>query len=711
MMRTTRRDFLRITSIGTTALLLGVDRIDADARETWKPNPWLRIDPDGTITIIVGKQEMGQGVRTSIPMIVAEELDADWSKIRIEQASTGPEYTALNTGGSGSIYRAWRTLRPVAATAREMLILAAAAKWSVDRGSLRTENGAVLHDASGRRAHYGELTAAAAKLKAPENIAPKKLGTHRIVGHSMKRIDGPAIVSGKAKYGLDTRVDGMRIATVLRPPSVGGRVVSFDGTAAKKIRGVRDVIAISSGIAIVADSTWPAFKARDAVKVQWDDGPNHDFDSKKYIDQLTAAAAQSGTAMRMEGEAAKIFAAGGRELKATYVYPFYAHAPVEPMNTIASVRGTSCEIWSPTQAPNRVQQFVARHLGIAKENVVVHPTLIGGGFGRRLAADYAIEAAEISRAIGAPVQVVWTRNDDMHDSPLQHASVESMRGILDNDGNITAWSHTKITNAEMNISPPEPKPADLTAYYIDNAWGVYDIPYAIPNIATSYVDVPSPVRYGPWRSVYSPSSTMARECFFDELARSAGRDPLRTRLDLLADGKTIKTGDLTLDRKRLTRILEALRARSNWGKKLGTNRGQGMACNIYDGDTYLGYVVEVTADEKQWRVDRVICAVDCGVVINPNGVEQQIESGVIWALGQLMSEITIRGGRVEQSSYADYAVPRIADTPRIEVHILPNDRDGAFGMGEPPVPPFVPAVLNAIFDATGRRIRRLPVTM
>src|SRR5450432_436387 len=288
MMRTTRRDFLRITSIGTTALVLGVNRVSGDPVETWKPNPWLRIDPDGTVTIIVGKQEMGQGVRTSIPRIVADELDADWTKIRIEQASTGPEYTNLNTGGSGSIYRAWRTLRPIAATAREMLILAAAARWSVDRESLRTENGAVLHDASGRRAHYGELTGAAAKIKAPENVTPKKLGTHRIVGRSMKRIDGPAIVRGKAKYGLDTRVEGMRVATVLRPPAVSGRVVSFDGTAAKKIRGVRDVIAISTGVAIVADSTWPAFKARELVKVQWDDGPNHNFDSKKYIDQLTA---------------------------------------------------------------------------------------------------------------------------------------------------------------------------------------------------------------------------------------------------------------------------------------------------------------------------------------------------------------------------------------------------------------------------------------
>jgi isoquinoline 1-oxidoreductase subunit beta len=708
-MNTTRRDFVRITSLGAAALALGIERLPADETAPWSPNPFLRIEKDGTIVVIVGKQEMGQGVRTSIPMIVAEELDADWSRVRIEQASTGPAYTNLNTGGSGSIYRAWRTLRPLAATAREMLVLAAASRWGVDRTSLRTEKGFVINGS--RRAHYGELTADAAKIAVPKNVKPKNRADYRIIGKRTKRIDAPDIVTGRAKYGLDMRVAGMRVATILHPPVVGGKALRFDATAAKNIRGVRDVVAISTGIAIVADSTWPALKARDAVKVEWDDGPNHDFDSRRYIDQLIAAAAQTGTKMRFEGDAGKAFAGGGRELSATYVYPFFAHAPVEPMNTIASVKGGSCEIWSPTQAPNRVQERVAGHLAIPATSVVVHPSLIGGGFGRRLAADYAIEAAELSRAIGAPVQVVWNRNDDIRDSPLQHASVEAMRGLIDANNSIAAWSHTKITNSEMSVNPAEPKPADLTAFYIDASWGVFDIPYAIPNIATSYVDMPSPVRYGPWRSVYSPSSVFARECFFDELAHAAGRDPLQLRLDLLSDGKTIDAGGLKLDRARLTRILQTLREKSNWGKRLGAGRGQGVACNIYDGDTHVGYVVEVTANEKSWHIDRVVCAVDTGAVVNPNGVEQQIESGVIWALGQLMSEATLRNGRVEQSSYVDYTVPRISDTPRIEVHILGADAPDAFGMGEPPVPPFVPAALNAIFNATGKRIRRLPMAM
>ena len=696
-----RRQFIRITSFGTAALALGVHA----QPQPWLPNPFIRIESDGTIVVIVGKQEMGQGVRTSLPMIVAEELDADWTRIKIEQASTGPSYTNLNTGGSGSVYRAWRVLRPLAATAREMLLLAAAAKWNVDRASLRTENGFVINGS--KRAHYGELSADAAKIAVPKDVKPKKRADYRIVGKRTTRIDAGDIVTGRAKYGLDTRVPGMRYATIVRPPVVGGSVKSFDASAVKNANAVQ----ISTGVALVASSTWPALKARDALKVEFDDGPNREFDSGRYIDRLIAAAKEKGTAMRVEGDAVTAFSAtGGKLLEATYVYPFYAHAPVEPMNTIASVKGDKCEIWSPTQAPNRVQSFVAKHLSIAPEKVVVHPTLIGGGFGRRLAADYAIEAAELSRTIGAPVQVVWTRNDDMRDSFLQHASVEAMRGMLDADRNIVAWSHTKITNPDMNISPTEPRPADLTAFYIDNSWGVFDIPYAIPNIATSYVDVPSPVRYGPWRSVYSPSSVLGRECFFDELAREAGRDPLQLRLDLLADGKTIEAGGLKLDRSRLTRILTTLREKSNWGKKLGDGRGQGVACNIYDGDTHLGYVVEVSVRGTTWKIDRVVCAVDTGAVVNPNGVEQQIESGIIWAIGQLLDEITLRDGRVQQSSYADYAVPRLSNTPRIEIHIVGADAADAFGMGEPPVPPLVPAVLNAIFDATGKRIRRLPLT-
>jgi isoquinoline 1-oxidoreductase beta subunit len=415
--------------------------------------------------------------------------------------------------------------------------------------------------------------------------------------------------------------------------------------------------------------------------------------------------------MRQEGDPASAFAQAAKSIEGVYVYPFYAHAPVEPMNAIADVRNGRVEIWAPTQSATRVQERTAEALGISADNVTVHTTLIGGGFGRRLAADYAVEAAELSRAIGVPVQVLWTREDDTKHGYLQHASVHRMRGALDADGNVTAWQHVKMSNPIMNISgPPSPEEMrDLATFYQDAAWGVYDIPYAIPNIVTSYVRVDSPVKYGPWRAVYAPASVFARESFVDELAHAAGRDPLQFRLDLLKGDEPVKAGGYQLRRARIRHVLEVVRDRSNWGKPLGEGRGQGVTSNMYDGETCIAYVVEVSSRNGALHIDRVVAAVDPGPVINPIGVEQQIEGGIIWAITQLQTEITIRNGRVEQSSYGDYNVPRITDAPKIEVHIVPTETPQPYGMGEPPVPPFAPAALNAWFAATGKRVRRLPV--
>lgn len=696
-MTTTRRDFIRITLAAGGAFALGV--ADAPSRR-WTPNAWIRVDGDGVV-VIVGKQEMGQGVRTSLAMIVAEELDLDWAKIRVEQASTGSGYTTLNTGGSGSIYRSWRLLRPAAATAREMLLRAAAKEWNVERASLRSERGTVVHAPSGRTRSYASLAAVAATLEIPKDVPLKSSADYRVIGRRTKRIDGPAIVTGAAKYGLDTRVPGMRFATLVRCAEVGGTLRSFDAAEAKNVRGVVDVVEVHGAVAVIADSSWAALHAQTLVRAQWNDGPHHAFDSDRYIDTLLASA-DEGRVTRRDGDFAAAAAGAAKSIEARYVYPFYAHAPVEPMNAIARVRGGECEIWAPTQAPNRVQELAAQRLGIAKEKVTVHPTLIGGGFGRRLAGDYAIEAVDVSRAIGgAPVQVLWSRADDMQFGHLQHATVERMRAAIDAEGKLVAWSHAKVSNPIMSVFPP-PATDDPETYL---ASGSVDIPYAIPNVVVSYVQVPSPVRYGPWRSVESPSSVFGRECFLDEVARAAGRDPLQMRLDLLQGPPNVKAGGRDIDRARLRRVLETVRDRANWGSR----PGQGVACNIYDGDTYVAYVAEVSRRGEGWRVERVVGAVDCGPVINPSGVEQQMEGGIVWALTQMMTEITIRAGRVEQRSYTDFAVPRLRDTPRIEVHLVPTPGPQPCGMGEPPVPPLVPAVLNAVAAATGQRIRRLPV--
>ncbi len=702
-MTTTRRDFLKITALAGSSLLLGVGPSD---RKPFSPNTWLRIDPDGKVTVTVGKSEMGQGVRTSLPMIVAEELDADWEKIAIEQAMPMPGGPSLGTGGSGSVRGSWRPLRQAGATARAMLVAAAAAKWGVDASTLRTERGFVIGSRS-RRLSFGELATAAAALPVPKDVPLKVAKDFRIIGKRTRRLDGPAIVTGKAKYGIDTRVPGMFFATIARPPVVfGGSPKSFDATSAKAVRGVRDVVRISTGVAVIADNNWAAMRGASTLTVDWDLGQYHAFESEDWIAGATAALKQDGVAMRSEGTAVS----AARSIDATYVYPFYAHAPVETMNCIADVREKSATIWAPTQTPNEIQQSVAKLLGLDASTVAVHVTLMGGGFGRRLRPDYALEAAELSRAIHRPVQVLWTRADDMRDGHLQHASVHGMQASITDDGQVVAWHHKKASSPIMTGSVlSEEDLKDLPATYRDSAWGAHDVPYAIPNIDVRYVRVDSPVRYGPWRSVYAPSCVFARESFLDEVAHAAGRDPLQLRLDLLTND-SFKAGDFTVDRRRIRRALENARDRSGWGTPLPAGHARGVAVNMYEGGTVVAYVAEVALDPvTRFRIERVVAAVDCGLVVNPIGVEQQVEGGIVWAMAQLRNQITIRKGRIEQSNFDDYPVPRIDDVPRIEIAILPSNADRPFGMGEPPVPPLVPAVLNAYFAASGMRVRRLPL--
>jgi isoquinoline 1-oxidoreductase beta subunit len=484
-MTASRRDFIKVTALAGTSLMLGVATTPKKAeKKPFKPNAWLRIDPDGKVTITVGKSEMGQGVRTSLPMIVAEELDADWEHVAIEQAMPGPDFQRLGTGGSWSIGGSWKPLRTAGATARAMLVVAAAARWSADAKTLRTEKGFVI-DAAGRRASYGDLATAAAALPVPKDVPLKKREDFRILGRPTKRLDGPDIVHGKAKYGIDTRVPGMLFATIERGP-----FSSIDATKVPSVPGA-DVVMIPTGAAVVAPNTWAALKARSLLTFTRNDSQ---FDSDAWITEATAALKQDGVSMRREGTPPE----GGKTIEATYVYPFYAHAPVETMNCIADVREKSATIWTPTQTPNEIQDLVAEQLGFPKSAVEVHVTLMGGGFGRRLRADYAVEAAQLSRAIHKPVQVLWTRTDDMRDGHLQHASVHGMRATLGDDGRILGWQHKKASRALMTgreFSADDRK--DMGATLSGHAWGSYDIPYAIPSLDVSYVNVDSPSATAP----------------------------------------------------------------------------------------------------------------------------------------------------------------------------------------------------------------------
>lgn len=719
-MKTSRRTFLKTATLGGAALIVAFDgrrmlsAAEGSAVTVFKPNGWLRIAADGTVTVTIGKSEMGQGVRTSLAMIVADELEADWSKIALVQASPGPDFKRLGTGGSWSVGGSWKPLRNAGAAAREMLLSAAATRWKVERAECAASQGAVTHKPTGRRLLYGELVADAGKLSAPKDPPLKSASEFRLIGQRQKRIGAKDIVTGAARYGIDTRRPGMLYATIERPPSLGAQPRSWDEKKARALRGVRAVLPVSSGVAVVADSTWAALKGRAALGVVWNENAGTAFDSEAHYKRLEEASRERGFSMRKD-EAPAGTGAVVRTVEATYLYPFYAHAPLETMNCAAEVSGDRCKIWAPTQAPNGLQESVAKQLGTSPEKIEVNVTLIGGGFGRRLANDYALEAAEISRALEAPVQVLWSRADDMGHGHFQGASAHRLTGGFDAAGRLVAWTHTKAGSFHNLDGPPSPEDLKNVAYYHDSSWGVYDVPYAVPALETSYVAVDLPVKHGPWRAVYAPSSVFAREAFVDELARAAGADPIAFRLELLSRGTdTVKAGEHTIDRRRLRRVLELVRDRSGWdGKPLPKGRGRGVACNIYEGETTIAYVVEVTVGgDGSVHVDRVVAAVDCGLVVNPLGVEQQIEGGVIWGISSaLKGDITFRRGRAEQTSYADFGVARMADAPAsIETHIVPSgDRTQPYGMGEPPVPPIIPAITNAIFAATGKSVRRLPV--
>ena len=685
--------------------VLSAEEIDA-AGAALAPTPFLRIGEDGSITIRVGRSEMGQGVRTALPMLVAEELDVDLAHVRLEQASPGPGFTDLSTGGSDSVMAGWAPLRDTGAAAREMLISAAAAEWGVAPGSCRAERGFVHHDATRRKLAYGRLVSRASKMPVPKSPPWKERSKHRLLGTRVARLDGPAIVTGRAVYGLDAEIPGMLRAAVARCPVPGGAPRSVDDARARAVPGVKRVVTIPTGVAVVADSTWAALEGRDALAVAWDEGANAPLDTPALWRRLEEAMASPGRTTRKEGDVEAALASAAKRHTAEYRYPFQAHATVEPMNSIADARGGRCVLFSPTQNPERVQKEVAQALGLPPDRVTVNVTLIGGGFGRRLGADYAVEAAQLSKAIDAPVQVAWSRQDDFAHDFLHPASIDRLEAGLDVYGYPAAWTHKM---AEFHLSMFGPLDLESADTWDGSPWGGFDTPYRAGSLRVDYAPVSSPVPTGAWRSVTYPPGVFARESFLDELAHLAGIDPLRYRLALL-DGPDVRAGMYILERSRLRRVVALAAEKAGWGAPLPEGCGRGIACNVYHGRTCVAEVVEVSvAKDGRVRVPRVVCAVDCGQVINLWGLEGQFESGVVWGLTHaLKSEITFEKGRVVERSYRDFPVLRVDETPRVEVHVVPSDRRPS-GIGEQPAPPAAPALANAIFAATGRRIRTLPI--
>ncbi|HEY3205293.1 MAG TPA: molybdopterin cofactor-binding domain-containing protein [Thermoanaerobaculia bacterium] len=708
----TRRQFLKAGAAGGAALALRIPLLGEEPRTRamrFAPNQWLRVARDGWITLVIARSEMGQGVRTSLAAILADELEADWKTVSVEQASPGPEYEDMNTGGSDSVAASWALLRKAAAAAREMLLEAAARTWKVDREACQAASGWVLHAPTGRKLSYGRLVPLAATLPVPAQPALKDSKDFRLIGTRVPRIDGPAIVSGRAVYGLDIRVPGMLFAAVARCPVPGGKAARVDASKAKAVSGVRGVVPISGGIAVVAGDSWAAFSGRDALRVAWDEGPNATLTTEELWRRLDEAAAHPTHVSRNEGDVDAALAAAATRLTATYRDAFQAHAPLEPMNATARIVAGRCEVWAPTQNPQRVQKEAAALLGIAPDKVTVHVTLIGGGFGRRLSADYATEAVELARAVKRPVQIVWSRKDDFEHDRLHPAGRVDLEAGLDGSGRITAWSH-RFTTFHLSMfgafNPDEVEQPDV------NPWGGYDNPYAIPNLRAEWTDVESPIHTGAWRAVFYPPNVFARECFLDEIAHRAGRDPLDFRRKLLS-------GDFPfamrkVDRSELRTVLDLAAAKGGWGTPLapraGRRSGRGIACNVYHGRTLLAHVAEVSVGGAgDVRVHRIVTATDCGQVVNLSGLEGQVESGVAWGLSYaLKGETTIRDGRVAESTYRDFPVLGIDEMPEIEVHVVASGKPPS-GFGEQPVPPVAPAVANAIFAATGKRVRKLPI--
>ena len=726
-MRTTRRTFLKTSLLAGAGLVMAVDRHGLAAESSpsdFSPNAYIQIRPNNQIILWVTRSEMGQGVRTTLPMMLADELEADWRQVRLEQASPSPRFKGirLRTSGSGSTVGNYNVLRKAGATARAMLIAAAAERWNVDSASCHAQSGAVIHSPSNRKATYGSLARAAARQPVPKNPPLKDPNTFRYIGKPMKRTDGPAIVTGRAQYGIDTRVPGMLHAVMKRSPYVGGKVASFDPKPALAVSGVRHVVPIKSGlatgVAVVANNTWSAMKGAEALKIEWNPGPLRSFDSDAFLHEMEQSLDKPSFFVRGDGNAVAAMSSASRKMDAIYEYPFQAHAPLEPMNCIADVRADSCEIWVPTQTPLTAQEEAAKLLGIAQDAVKVNTTLLGGGFGRRLFVDYVPEAVELSKAIGKPVQLLWTRADDMTCGFFQPCSIVRIAGGFDAANNPHVWLQTSMHSELSMFGFPSEEDLKDPQHFFKNGvpWGSFDNPYNFPHLKADLVLMNVPVPSGPWRAVMYPAQVFARESFIDEMAHAAGRDPLAFRLELLKPGDIKAIGDQQINRARLVKVLQVAAEKASWGKpRVRSKRrawGQGIACNVYSEDCYMAQVADVSigAEKQDIRVHRVVCAVDCGQVINPAGLDGQAESGITWGLSAaLYGRIDFRNGGAVQKNYRDFPVLRINEAPVVETYIV-SSQEPPGGFGETAVPPVIPAVANAVFAATGKRVRRLPIT-
>ena len=736
-----RRAFIRNLLIGGGGLVLGM-RLGAgnlwadgvvQGGEHFSPNLFLSIDPEGVVTIVAHRSEMGTGIRTSLPMVVADELEADWNRVHIEQAIGDERLGSQNTDGSRSIRRFYSVMRKAGASARQMLETAAAQEWDVSPSECQAQFHRIVHLPTGRSYEFGELVSRAAGLPVPsdDQLTYKKPSQRRYVGKDLPIADLSAITTGKARFGLDVRFPKMKIAVVERCPVLGGTVKSYEPGPVMRVKGVEAVLEIEpytpphafqalGGVAVVARDTWSALKGREALKVDWDYGPNSVYTSDQYRRSLANTVSQPCRVVRDRGDVDRALRGAERVVEAEYYLPHLAHAPMEPPCAVARVSGRSCEVWAPTQNPQSAQIEVAKALGLPKENVTVHVTLLGGGFGRKSKADFIVEAALLSREVAAPVQVLWTREDDIRHGYYHAPAALYLKAGLNRGNRPDAWLQRSVFPSISSTFNTEARSASNGELGL----GFTDVPYAVPNLRCENGEAQAHVRIGWYRSVCNIFHAFAISSFADELAVAAGRDPLEYLLELIGEPRHVDPNsegaeysnygeplsDYPIDTGRLRRVIEMAAEKANWGRALPRGRGLGIAAHR----SFLAYVanvveVEVTPSGAV-QIPRVDVAVDGGLIVHPDRVRAQMEGAAVFGASlALFGQITARDGRITQSNYHDYPVARMNDAPRdIRVHLVESEELPA-GIGEPGVPPFAPALCSAIFAATGKRIRSLPI--
>jgi len=707
-----RRDFLKLSVAASGGLLIGfhfpgVSKLASaqqSSANTFMPNAFVRIGTDERITVIVNHSEMGQGVYTSLPMLLAEELDADWTKVGYESAPVDPKYNhpafgMQMTGGSSSVWSGLEQFRQAGAAARAMLIAAAAQQWNVDASTCRTDSGAVLNGSS-RKLTYGHLASAAAKLTPPEHVQLKDPKTFKLIGKPIKRLDTPEKLNGKAEFGIDVKLPGMLTAVIVRPPIFGAKMKSFDDSRTRSIPGVRKVVAVPSGVAVIADTFWQAKTGRDALRVEWDEGSMQSFDTGKMMQDFRERVKSPGTSVRNDGDAAAALANATKKIEAVYEVPYLSHLMMEPLNCTVDLRTDSCEVWTGSQFQTIDRANAAKIAGLPPEKVQLHTTFLGGGFGRRAnpQSDFVVEAVHVAKAVGAPVKVIWTREDDMAGGWYRPAFLHAIEGGVDASGNAVSWRSRLVGQSIMAGTPFAAMMMKGKDYDPASVEGVDDLPYAIPNVAVEshQAEINVPVQW--WRSVGHSHTAFAVECFIDELAALAGKDPYQFRRALLQK------------KPRHLGVLNLAAEKARWDRPLPKGVGRGIAVHFAFG-SYAASVAEVSVTEGKVRVHRMVCAIDCGQYVNPGIIKAQTEGGAIFgASAALYQELTFESGRLQQTNFHTFPVMRINECPEIETHIAEsNEKSG--GIGEPGVPCAAPAIANAVFAVTGKRVRRLPIRL